>query len=199
MAFPETIHVKISSEAAGYVSISPVVTQQFSATDLIEQILRVVGKNPPRIQEILLQGTLVSGASRIRWSPIEAALEEVATALAGFPDPRPDRAFDPSLCVRAALAGGRAPIEIDRDAASRRRWLARRSFWQALMETASGLPLTYQHYSYADRADVYRAELPLEAARKLRAQARLLPYSSLEAQVRDYSYDRLELLVERDP
>ncbi|MGH9576951.1 MAG: hypothetical protein ACRD3R_05895 [Terriglobales bacterium] len=197
MPFPERIHTKISSEAAGYVSVTPVVAQEMPAADLLENILRVIGKDAARIREILLQGTIVTGASRIRWAPFQAGLEEIASALAAFPDPRPDRPFDPSKCVRAALLGGRATIELTREVASRKRWFSHRTFWQALLETAVPLFLRYQQYSYAEHADLYRAELTSEAARTLREQAGLLRYSSLEMQVREYSYHKLQLWVER--
>ncbi len=197
MPLPERIQTKISSEAAGYVSITPVVVQEMPASELIGHILRVTGKDPARIQEILLRGAVVSGASRFRWAPVEAAPGEIAEALRGLPDPQPDRPFEPARCVRAALAGGRAPIELDRETASRKRWLQRRSFWQVLLETAARLAPLYHHYSYGDRADVYRADLTAEAARGLREQAGLLRYPSLVVQVREYSYDKLELWVER--
>jgi hypothetical protein len=197
LPFPEKIPVKISSEAAGYVSITPVVAEQMRAPDLIEHILRVAGKDVARAQEILRQGIVVSGASRIRWSPIEASSEEIAGAFAAFPDPEPGRPFDASKCVRAALEGGRAVIELPREAASRKRWFRRQSFWETLMETASRLPLKYQQYSYGDRADVYRGELPLEPARILRERAWMLRYASLEMQVREYAYDRIGLWVAR--
>lgn len=197
MAFPEKIPVKISSEAAGYVSITPVVAEHMPTAELIEHILRVAGKDVARAREILRQGIVVSGASRIRWSPIEASPEEIAGAFAAFPDPEPGRAFDASKCVRAALEGGRAVIELPREAASRKRWFRRQSFWETLMETASRLPLKYQHYSYGDRADVYRGELPWEPARILRERAWMLCYASLEMQVREYAYDRIGLWVAR--
>ena len=163
----------------------------------MESILGVTGKDAPRIRSILQQGVLVSGASRFRWKPIDAALDEITFALRPFPDPRPDRRFDASLCVRAALTGGRAAIELTREAASRKRLFGRRSFWQVLMEIAAGLSPCYQQYSYSERADVYSLDLPLEAARALQAQAGLLRYSSLEMQVREYPFNRLELWVER--
>lgn len=166
-------------------------------TDLLENIVRVTGKDSGRIREVLLQGTVVAGASRIRWTPLEAALDEITRSLRIFPDPQPDRPFDASRCVRAALSGGRAVIDLARETASRKRWFHKRSFWQALMGAAERLALEYHHYSYADRADVYRAELPLETARALRGQAGLLRYASLETQVREYSYNALELWVER--
>jgi hypothetical protein len=197
LPLPEKIPVKISSEAAGYVSFSPVLARQMTPAELLEQILGVTGKDAGRVREILEQGTVVSGASRFRWAPIQAPVQEVEEALRVFPDPRPERRFDPARCVRAVLAGGRGPIELTCEAASSKRWFGRRSFWQVLMETAEKLEPAYQQYSYADRADVYRVELPVEVARALREQANLLRFSSLEAMVREYSYDKLELWVER--
>jgi hypothetical protein len=164
---------------------------------LVEHILRVTGKDVSRISLILQQGVVVSGASRLRWTPIDAAPDEIASVLEAFPDSLPGRPFDPSRCIRVALVGGRSTIDLSRDVASQKRFLQRRSFWHALTEIAAGLTLTYQHYSYADRADLYRADLSLDAARSLREHAGLLRYSSLEMQVRDYAYDRIELWVER--
>ncbi len=197
MPLPQTVPVKISSEAAGYVTITPVVRQELSIAELIANIVGVAGKDAPRVREALLRGALVSGASRFRWAPIEAALEEIVAAISVFPDPQPHRPFDAARCVRAALTGGRAAIELTREAAGRKSVFRRRSFWQILMDAAGRLPVVYSQYSYSDRADVYHVELPLEAARELQAQAGLLRYSSLEAQVREYSYTRLELWVER--
>ena len=42
MPLPEKIPVKISSEAAGYVSITPVVSQHMPAQELIENILKAL-------------------------------------------------------------------------------------------------------------------------------------------------------------
>ena len=197
MALPQRIQTKISSEAAGSISFTPVVRREMAAAELIECILKITGKDPGRVGEVLRGGTVVNGASRFRWEPIEAAAEEVAQALAQFPDPRPDLPFDAGRCVRARLTGGRAPIDLGRQAASVKRLLARQSFWDVLMAAAAGLPLTYQQYSYADRADLYHAELSAEAAGTLREKARLLRYSALESAVQEYAYHRLELWVER--
>ena len=197
MPLPATVPVKISSEAAGYLTMTSVVRQELPLAEFIETILRVTGKDAVRIRDILRQGVVVSSASRFRWEPLEAASEEITQLLETFPDPWPERAFDPTRCVRAALTGGRAAIELTREAASRKRWLQRRSFWEAILAAASQLTPVYQRYSYADRADVYRIDLSAEAARALHDQAALLRYSSLEMQVREYSYDGLDLWVER--
>ena len=171
--------------------------QQLSLVELIDHILSVTGKDAARVREVLRQGTIVNGASRFRWEPLEATAEEIVTVLQLFPDARPDLPFSAVRCVRARLTGGRAAIEIDREAASRRRWLKRRSFWDVLLETAARLIPIYQHYSYADRSDVYHCELSAEACRELRDQSRLLAYSSLEIAVREGTYKQLQLWVER--
>ena len=194
---PERITVKISSEAAGTISITPVVRQELPAAQLLENILRVTAKDAARVRDVLRQGTVINGASRFRWEPLHLSPEEVTAALATFPDPEPGRAFDPTRCVRARLVGGRAPIELERPAASRRRWFRRRSFWDVILEVAQHSAPTYHDYSYGDRADVYHASLPAEALALIREAAGLLAYSSLAEVVRGYSFSRLELWVER--
>lgn len=197
MALPERISVKISSEAAGSISITPVVRQELAAAQLVENILRVTGKNAGRVRDVLRQGTVINGASRFRWEPLQASAEDVAGVLTAFPDPEPGRAFDAGRCVRARLSGGRAPIDLGRDAVSRRRFLRRRSFWDAVLEAAAKMPLSYRDYSYGDRADVYSAELTAEAVELLRESAGLLTYSSLAESIRGFRFNRLELWVER--
>ena len=197
MALPERIPVKISSEAAASISITPVVRQELAAAELVENILRVTGKDAARVREVLRQGTVINGASRFRWEPIGASAEEVSAALAGFPDPDPGRPFVAARCVRVRLAGGRSPVDLARDAASRRRLLRRRCYWEAVMEAVGRLHLTYHGYSYGERADVYHADVTAQAVEALRAQAGLLPYSSLAAAIREQAFSRLEFWVER--
>ena len=64
MALPPTVRVKLSSEAAEAISLTPVVVQELAIRDLIEHVLGVAGKDEARLCEILLRGTLVSGGSR---------------------------------------------------------------------------------------------------------------------------------------
>ena len=72
MALPQTVRVKLSSEAAGAITLTPVVAQELAVRDLIEHVLGLAGKDEARIREILLRGTLVSGASRFRWEGFRA-------------------------------------------------------------------------------------------------------------------------------
>src|SRR5712691_6113337 len=114
MPLPETIRIKLSSEVAESISITPVVVRDIPTRELIEHMLGITGKDAPRLHELLLRGTLVSGASRFRWAGWDADQEAIQSALATFPDPDPRRPFSAELCVRAALRARGRRIEIPR-------------------------------------------------------------------------------------
>ena len=120
MSLPATVRVKLSSEAAEGISITRVVVQDLPVRDLVEHMLGITGKDEPRIRELLLRGTLVSGASRFRWSGWEADLDRVAGTVGTFPGDDPAAAFAAGQCVRAVLRGGRQTIHIPREAGARK-------------------------------------------------------------------------------
>ena len=66
MPLPDSVHVKLSSEVAESISITPVVVRDIPIRELIEHMLGITGKDTHRRHELLLHGTLVSGASRFR-------------------------------------------------------------------------------------------------------------------------------------
>src|SRR5579862_9487336 len=150
MSLPATVRVKLSSEAAEGISITRVVVQDLSVRELVEHMLGVTGKDEARIRELLLRGSLVSGASRFRWTGWAAELESIRELLSTFPADDPARAFDASRCVRAVLRGGRQPVDIPREAGARKPLLRKSSFWSVVMETAAAGPVRYSHYSYKD-------------------------------------------------
>ena len=135
MALPPTVRVKLSSEAAESISLTPVVVQEMPVRELVEHMLGVTGKDEARIRELLLRGTLVSGASRFRWAGWEARCEDLRELLATFPDP------DPARAVRRGALRARDPARRpagDRDPARGRRRArdcsSARRFWDLLME-----------------------------------------------------------------
>jgi hypothetical protein len=197
MALPETIRVKLSSEAAESIALTPVVVQDMALRDLIEHVLGVTGKDEARIRDLLLRGTLVSGASRFRWAGWEAESEALNALLATFPDPEPLRTFTPAACVRAILRGGRQAIDISRDAGDRKGMFQRRSFWDDLMALAEAAPAAYLGYSYRDRADRYQRDFTSAETEQLRGVCRVLRYSTLRDQVRTVAFTHAELLVTR--
>ena len=197
MPLPEQIRTKISSEAAGYISMSPVARQDLAPAELIERILGLTGKDPTRIREILSRGTLVSGPSRYRWEPLDAAEDELAGLLESFPDPLPDRPFDSALCDLIVVKGQRGSVPLSREVAAARRWFKKVSYWDVLSELFERAGPRYERYSYSERADVYSVELCFETAAELQSRAKLLKYTSLIEQMRHAQPKGLEAFVER--
>ncbi len=199
MSLPETIRVKLSTEAAGAISLTEVVARDMPTRELIEMMLGISGGSVERVHDLLRRGTLVSGASRLRWQGWDADRESLREVLASFPRAEPERRFAPERCVRVILRGAGAQIDIPREAGSKRRLLRRASFWDVLMEVVSDATPRYLEYSYRERADCYRAELsPAEAAR-LRQSAPMIRYSILGAQIRAAELEAVELYVVRQP
>jgi hypothetical protein len=194
---PERVRVKLSSEAAESITLTPVVVQELPVRELIEHMLGVAGKDEARIREILLRGTLVSGASRFRWAgwPVdETALREV---LATFPDADPERGFAAERCVRVMLRGGRQVVEVRREAAERKGIFQRETFWGLMMDVVGGGTFRYAGYSYRDRADRLVRELSVLEAERLRAGSDAVRYSTLREQIRSVGFTSAEVLVVR--
>ncbi len=193
MALPETIPVRYTEEEAGYVSVRPVVRQTFRLNELLDMILRVTGKDVGRIRQILRSGTVTYHFYRYWWEGFDAGEAELNAALAAVPDPDPSRAFSPDACATIIFESGgphpRVLLELDRAAASQRRWFRNQSFWERLLQIADQKP-EYHTYSYAHRADLYRLELngqnlaPIAQAairlapRSLRPALRVLPHAA---------------------
>ena len=197
MALPPTIRVKLSSEAAGSISLTPVVAQELPLRDLIEHMLAVTGKDEARIRELLLRGALVSGASRFRWAGWEADAADVREVLATFPDPDPSRVFQPVHCTRIVLRGGRQPIEITREAGSRKSLFRRKTFWDVLMNVIAAGASQYSGYGYRDRSDRYLREFSRIEVDQLRAARDLVRYSTLRDQLGIVAFTHAELYATR--
>ena len=198
MALPPTVRVKLSSEAAESISITPVVVQDMPVRELVEYMLGVTGKDEARIRELLLRGTLVSGGSRFRWTGWEAELEGLRELLATFPDADPSRRFAAASCTRATLLGGRQPIGISRDAGARKGLFQRESFWDALMKVIDGAAPAYAGYSYRERSDRYLREFTHAELGQIRGAGGLLRYTTLSDQIRSLAFTHAELYVRRE-
>jgi hypothetical protein len=197
MALPATVRVKLSSEAAGAIAITPVVVQDLPIRELLWHMLAITGKDEARLREILLRGSLVSGASRFRWTGWEADRESLRELLAGFPDADPTLAFAPTRCTRAVLTGGRQAIEIGREAAAGRGLFRRTVFWEELMEMISASGPVYAGYSYRDSADRYRCLLTAGTCARLRAAAQSLRHSALRERIQCEAFQVVEVYTER--
>jgi hypothetical protein len=197
MPLPQTIRVKLMSEAAGFISLSPVVAQDLPLGELIGQLLPVTGKDEARIHEILLRGTVAIGASRFRWAGWDADADGLRQLLAGFPDSDPTRAFPVERCKRVVLAGGRQEVAILREDAARHGLFRRRSFWDELMAVAGEREAAYAEYSYRDRADRYVRTLSTGEAARIREAAGRARSGALRGQVRAAAFTRADLFAER--
>jgi hypothetical protein len=197
MPLPEKVRVKLSSEVAESIAITPVVIQEIPIRELVEHMLGVTGKDTPRLHELLLRGTLVSGASRFRWSGWDAAHADIEALLSTFPDRDPARPFAAELCVRADLRAPGRRIEIPREVGLRKPLFRRASFWETLMGVVASSETRYVDYSYKERTDCYSAALSLPALERLRESAHLVKYSTLQQQIERTNLESVDLFVPR--
>lgn len=197
MALPQTVRVKLSSEVAESISLTPVVVQELPIGELLEHLLAVTGKDEPRIREVLLRGRMVSGASRFRWAGWDPDMDGLRQALAAFPDPDPGRPFQAENCVRTVLKGGRVPVDIAREAAARKSLFARRTFWDDLMDVVGAGVAVYAGYSYRARTDRYMRELSHDEAVRICEAAGRSKFTTLRDQIRTTAFTQAEMFVER--
>jgi len=194
----ETVRVRLSSEDAGAISLTQVVVRDIPIRELVEYMLGFTGKDEARVRELLMRGSLVSGASRFRWQGWDPGPERVREVLATFPNAEPERLFAPERCVRVVLRGGRAVVEVPRESGSRKNLFQRASFWDVLMTVAGAGAARYVNYSYRDRADWYQLALTAPALRTIRDAARLVAFSTLRNQIAQAAFGSADLFVTRE-
>lgn len=182
MALPETVRVKLSTEAAGSIALTPVVVEEMTIAELAEVILGVAGKDARRMHAVLARGSFTSGGTWFRWAPVEAALDDVETLLGRFPDPDPSRPFDPARCKGIRLRVRGTETDVARKS-GRHGLLRRRTLWDVLTTIAAGSAPEYVDYSYRERADRYRLRLSVAAAAELLA-------AGAEAEAVEYFIER---------
>jgi hypothetical protein len=184
MALPKTIAIRFTEEDAGYVTVRPVVRQTFQMAELTDMVLTVTGKNVARVQQIFRAGTVVYNGYRYWWDSFASEPSEIAALLAPYPEDDPSRLFRASevTTVSLEIGGGsqRSLIEITRKEASAKRWLQKRCPWEILLGAAQKTAPRYEKYSHAQRADVYRLNLPLETAQALLAETRAAAARALQ-------------------
>jgi hypothetical protein len=185
---PETIPVRYTEEEAGYVTVRPLVRQTFRLDELLDMILSVAGKDAARVRQLLHSGTVVYHFYRYSWAGFDAEETELAAALARFPDADPSRPFAASQCTNAVFddagANPRHLLDLDREAASKRRLFRGQSFWESLLGIAVEEKPAYQKYSYSRRADLYRLDLDAENAARIEDAANRLASGKLRSALR---------------
>ena len=171
MSLPEQIAVRYTEEDAGFVSVRPVVKQNFRLHELADMVVSVAGKEPQRVQKIFHSGTVVYNGYRYWWDALIADLGEIETLLARFPDDEPTRGFDSAKAVAALfeIGGGtqRVVIEVHRAEAQQKRLFGNTTPWNILLQTIIAFPARYEKYSHSRKADLFRVSLPYETAQEL--------------------------------
>ena len=195
MSLPPTVRVKISSEHVESIGLSPVVSRDLPLEELVGYMLAVTGKDAARLREILTRGSLVSGASRFRWSGFDAAETQIAAFLDRFPESDASLPFDASRCFQMVVHVSSKQLPIDRAAGEKRRLFRRRSFWGEVMALIDRPQ--YAEFSYRENADLYRWRPDAPAIVRLQEAAKLLAFSSYEAQIRTGAVSTVDLYVTR--
>lgn len=194
MPLPATIRVKISSEAAGYASMTPVVVQDIEFTQLISYIAAAAGTDPAAVCSMLERGAVVSGASRFRWQGFTADAQELDALLARMPSDDPSRPFNAQLCHRITFVSQYRRYQLPRELASRKR-MFRQPFWASFLDA---LPdPSYVRYLYSESADLYSLALQPPVAASLQCLAPLLPDRGAARLLASHPFTSIELLVSR--
>src|SRR5271165_455205 len=171
MTLPEQILVRYTEADAGYVSVRPVVTQNFRLSELADMVVSTTGKDVARVQKIFVSGAVIYNGYRYWWEGFPAELAEVEALLAGFPDDDASRLFEPAQAVAALfeIGGGaqRRMVEIQRKEASEKKLFGKNTPWDLLLENIAPFPARYENYSHARRADLFRVSLPYSNAQEL--------------------------------
>ncbi|MGB8541417.1 MAG: hypothetical protein WCD49_07240, partial [Candidatus Acidiferrales bacterium] len=110
---PETIPVKYTEEEAEYISMRPLVRQEFRSAELVDMIVQVSGKDPDRVRKILSAGTVVFHSFRYWWAGFEADAAALAEILKKYPDADPRRAFRADECTEVILESRDSPAVAD--------------------------------------------------------------------------------------
>jgi hypothetical protein len=171
MPLPDPIPVRYTEEDAGFVSVRPVVKQNFRLHELADMVVSVAGKHVDRVQKIFSSGTVVYNGYRYWWDAIPATFPEIESLLAPFPDDDPTRPFDPARATAAIfeIGGGaqRTVIEIPQAEALHKKLFGKHTPWEVLLRIVSTLPARYEKYSHQRKADLFRITLPFADAQSL--------------------------------
>jgi hypothetical protein len=195
MAAPDTVRVKLSSEEAGAISLTPVVVREMLFGELLEEIAAVHGKDRGRIAGTLKRGSVTGGATRFRWQPLDLSELELAAALARLPDDEPTRPFEVGRCTQVLFTGPGVRIVVLREVAEACRVFRRTSFWSALQQVAG--TAQYAAYSYRERADIFRAHLSTAQQESIRTALPRLKHAPLAHRIHLAPFDAIEFIVTR--
>ncbi|HEY1875559.1 MAG TPA: hypothetical protein VGG67_14275, partial [Steroidobacteraceae bacterium] len=105
--------------------------------------------------------------------------------------------FAVERCTRVVLRGGRQPVDISRDAGTRKSLFQKETFWDRLLAVICAGPPRYATYSYRERSDRYTRELVHAEVEAVRAAAESVKFSTLKDQIRIAGFNLVEAYVTR--
>lgn len=171
MPLPNQISVRYTEEDAGFVSVRPVVKQNFRLSELADMVVSVAGKHADRVQKIFSSGTVVYNGYRYWWDAIPTNLTEIESLLLPFPDDDPARPLDPAKATSALFESGggtqRTVVEISKAEAQHKKLFGKLTPWDVLLQSVAALPARYDKYSHQRKADLFRITLPFVDAQSL--------------------------------
>lgn len=191
----QTIRVRLSSEVAESIALTPVVSQEMPLSELIANIVSVTGKDPVLIAETLQRGTLVSGMSRFRWQGLTVPPELIEPVLNGFPDAEPERPYVASRCSLLILRSVLQPLMLEKTSMPTIGLWRRKSLWDCLL--ALFPDPVYREYSYREKADVYRAGVLAEQQACLLDLSQRFRHASLTRTLTSTVIEAVDLYVSR--
>lgn len=190
------VRVRVSSEDAGAISLSPVQHRETPLVELVTWIVSVTGKDAPRIEEILKRGSFVLGLSRMRWEAATdaACLSEILDML---PGDWPERPLDAGKIREVVISAGVRNVVIPGDVARAKRWFRTESFLGRWLSSGVLPRPLYERYDYREQADRFRAPIPANAMAAYREAVDLLPSGALRGALRMHAPTAITLLAPR--
>lgn len=190
------VQVRVSSEDAGGISLTPVQHREVPVTELVTWIVSVTGKDAPRIEEILKRGSLVVGLSRMRWESADAAAC-LPAILDTLPDDCPERLLDERKVREIVVSAGTRQITIPGGVARARRWFRSESFLERWLSSAALPKPVYERYDYREQADRFRVPIAATETPAYRDAVDLLPSGVLRNALRVHAPTAITMLMPR--
>jgi hypothetical protein len=190
------VQVRVSSEDAGGISLTPVQHREVPVAELVTWIVSVTGKDAPRIEEILKRGSLVVGLSRMRWESADAAAC-LPAILDTLPDDCPERLLDERKVREIVVSAGTRQITIPGGVARARRWFRSESFLERWLSSAALPKPVYERYDYREQADRFRVPIAATATAAYRDAVDLLPSGVLRNALRAHAPTAITMLMPR--
>jgi hypothetical protein len=128
-----------------------------------------------KLAKVLQRGSLISGASRLRWDGFAVEEDEIEAAVVALPGDDPTIAFDIGRCSTIRFRGYQTTFEILRKDAIRKGLLHRKSLLDLVGDLSGKHPPQYKRFDYQRGEDIFRISFEGDRAAILLPLLRHLP------------------------